>query len=168
MYFYNYGSLLELRSGQLVAAACAMYNLHVIDKELSGKARAIRLPVKSVFQLPEPQDIFLSMSIISSQSQDLIALSTSLPFQGIRIFALLRNALEPVQSIRLDFYPFRLVWLHRMQRLLVFSSKKSNRAASIYLNPDGQNQICSVQFDKNIQVGSCCSLRLKEKAKKIA
>ena len=148
--------MVELSGGQIVTAAYAMQNLHLINKELSGAARPL--------PLPKTQGTFQSMSLIPSQTRELLACSFCSP-HSIYIYTLQENALEHVQSITPDFDPFRGVWLQTLKTFLVFDYNQSNRAPSIFIKLKSE-RIQELQMDDAIQVRSICRLKGKEKVGK--
>ena len=149
------GSLLELHDGQLLVAASAMQNVHVFDKELSVDARAL--------PLPKPHGTFTSMSLIPSQSRDLIACSFCSP-NSIYIHVLQQNALEQLQSIAVDFKPFRSVWLPTLKTLLVFDLEKSKSVTSVCIDR-GSERVRKVEMNEAIDVYSSCVLKRNEKVR---
>ena len=141
---------MELCGGELIAAAPAMRNMHLLNGELSGAARTL--------QLPTSHGEFHSMSHIRGQSCDILACSFSSP-NRIDIIAVNADALERLQSIALDFLPFRSVWLHTIRTLLVFTYMKSKGGASVLLEAAKvPARVRALQLDDEIRVMSCCRL----------
>ena len=132
-----------------------MQNLHVIIKQLTGAAGALPLPT--------PHGILQLISLIPSQSRDLIA-CTFFP-HSIKIYALQTNRLDELQSIAVDFNPFSSIWLPTMKALLVFDLISSDRVASVLIESTSEI-IHILQLVDEIDLQSICRLRCDEKTRK--
>ena len=107
------------------------------------------------------------MSLIRSQSRDLLACSFNSP-NSIYIIAVNEDALERLHWIAFDFGPFLSVWLHTMQALLVFHIGESKGATTVMLEAaDAATRIRTLQFDERIGVMGTCRLSGNEQTERV-
>ena len=148
IYSSNYGSLLELRNGELVAASDGMQNVHVIETEHAHTARA--------HPFPSPHGTFRSMSLMKKHPDERIACSFSSPHR-IHIFAMRNGIFSRIHRIAIDFEPYSSIWLDTMQILLVFEWCRSQRVASISIELK-HDRVKLLSLDNPIHVLSSCAL----------
>ena len=146
---------MELQNGELIAAAWGMKNVHVIEKDHTQESQAI--------PFPSAQNEFHSLSLLASESPQLIACST---INSIDIYTIQQKDLKVFKTIALDFYPFRSVWISPMKMLVVFEKGSSRRIVSVALESHADHSIGSVRLDDSFNVKSCCAKPVSQAGEK--
>ena len=114
------GSLLERRSGELLAKANKMLNILAL-KQGEKSARVLRIPDENKFTT--------GMALMENllEREELLAL-VFLYGKAIGIFSLEENGLGKVDHINLQFYPYEILCIASKQTLLV-SNHDGNKGA---------------------------------------
>ena len=147
------GRLLELCSGELVARAYAMMNVHVWRRG-DQTARKLHIPCEHY----QTYGMCVMENVLGKQ--EIIALAFY-DGKSIGMFAIEQNNLVSIKFIQLEFLPYRLWWIASKQTLLVSKDggNTGEMCALRVTESDMTSQIATLDGVDHINVSSWCVLR---------